>query len=163
MRLKDVVALKEVVDDLDDGKAFYEQNESNLGQYFWDGMLADIESLVIYAGVHSQHKQTRNRTCQSKNPSRPRISFKNDSDVPSFGEVEILRIRSAVNCHAASTLTYSLKDEGIEQVHRPLSAPLYAAQSLPLSTRGHLPDFVRRQYIPGDPERERRSLPHPSQ
>ena len=52
MRLKDVVVLKEVVDDLDDGKAFYEQNESNLGQYFWDGLLADIESLVIYAGVH---------------------------------------------------------------------------------------------------------------
>ncbi len=52
MRLKDVVVLKEVVDDLNDGKAFYEQNESNLGEYFWDSLLADIESLAIYAGVH---------------------------------------------------------------------------------------------------------------
>lgn len=52
MKLKDVVVLKEVVDDLNDGKAFYEQNESGLGEYFWDGLLADIESLAIYAGVH---------------------------------------------------------------------------------------------------------------
>ncbi len=52
MKLKDVVVLKEVVDDLDDGKAFYEQNESGLGEYFWDSLLADIESLAIYAGAH---------------------------------------------------------------------------------------------------------------
>ena len=54
MKLKDVVVLKEVVDDLNDGKAFYEENESGLGEYFWDSLLADIESLVIYAGVHAR-------------------------------------------------------------------------------------------------------------
>ncbi|MDR3569424.1 MAG: hypothetical protein P4L43_15465 [Syntrophobacteraceae bacterium] len=52
MKLKDVVVLKEAVDDLNDSKAFYEQNESGLGEYFWDSLLADIESLAIHAGVH---------------------------------------------------------------------------------------------------------------
>ena len=52
MKVKDVVVMKEVADDLNDGKAFYEQRESGIGEYFWDSLIADIESLVIYAGVH---------------------------------------------------------------------------------------------------------------
>jgi len=52
MKVKDVVILKEVADDLNDGKAFYDQRESGVGDYFWDSLLADIESLVIYAGIH---------------------------------------------------------------------------------------------------------------
>lgn len=52
MKVKDVVVMKEVADDLNDGKAFYEQRESGIGEYFWDSLLADIESLFIYAGVH---------------------------------------------------------------------------------------------------------------
>jgi hypothetical protein len=52
MKVKDVVVMKEVADDLNDGKAFYEQGESGIGEYFWDSLFADIESLVIYAGVH---------------------------------------------------------------------------------------------------------------
>jgi hypothetical protein len=52
MKVKDVVVMKEVADDLNDGKAFYEQRESGIGEYFWDSLFADIESLVIYAGVH---------------------------------------------------------------------------------------------------------------
>ena len=45
MNVKDVVVMKEVADDLNDGKAFYEQRESGIGEYFWDSLLADIESL----------------------------------------------------------------------------------------------------------------------
>jgi len=52
MKVKDVVVMKEVADDLSDGKAFYEQRDSGIGEYFWDSLFADIESLVIYAGVH---------------------------------------------------------------------------------------------------------------
>ena len=50
-----------------------------------------------------------------------------------------------------------------DSVHRPLSAPLYAVQSPPLSVRELPPGFVLRQFIPGDPEREPRSLPRLSQ
>lgn len=52
MIVKDVIILKEVADDLNDGKAFYDQREPRVGDYFWDSLLADIESLVLYAGIH---------------------------------------------------------------------------------------------------------------
>ena len=54
MIVRDVVMLKEVADDLNDGKTFYNQRESGVGDYFWDSLLADIESLVIYAGIHNR-------------------------------------------------------------------------------------------------------------
>ncbi len=54
MKVKDVVVMKEVADDLNDGKAFHGQRDYGIGEYFWDSMIADIESLVIYACVHTR-------------------------------------------------------------------------------------------------------------
>ena len=54
MKVKDVIALKEVANDLHDGKAFYDQREAGVGDYFWDSLIADIESLIIYAGIHNK-------------------------------------------------------------------------------------------------------------
>ncbi|PIU84563.1 MAG: hypothetical protein COS67_12715 [Deltaproteobacteria bacterium CG06_land_8_20_14_3_00_44_19] len=54
MKIKDIVTLKEVADDLKDGKAFYDQREAGVGDYFWDSLVADIESLIIYAGIHNK-------------------------------------------------------------------------------------------------------------
>ena len=54
MRVREVVILREVADDLNDGKAFYDQREPGVGDYFWDSLFADIDSLMIYAGVHSR-------------------------------------------------------------------------------------------------------------
>jgi len=54
MRIRDVVALKEVSIDLNDGKTFYDQREAGVGDYFWDSLIADIESLRIYAGIHNK-------------------------------------------------------------------------------------------------------------
>jgi hypothetical protein len=39
VKVKDIVILKEVADDLNDGKAFYDQRESGVGNYFWDSLL----------------------------------------------------------------------------------------------------------------------------
>ena len=52
MKVKNAVVMKEAADDLNDGKALYEQRESGIGECFWESLLADIESLFIYAGVH---------------------------------------------------------------------------------------------------------------
>lgn len=41
--------------DLTDGFAFYESQQSGLGAYFLDCLFADIDSLVLYAGIHSKH------------------------------------------------------------------------------------------------------------
>lgn len=52
MKIKDVVILKEVADDLNDGRTFYEEKEQGVGDYFWESLLVDIQSLFIYGGVH---------------------------------------------------------------------------------------------------------------
>jgi hypothetical protein len=54
MKVKDVVILKEVANDLNDGKIFYDQKELGVGDYFWNSLFADIESLIIYAGIHNR-------------------------------------------------------------------------------------------------------------
>lgn len=55
MDIIDVVILDDAVDDMEEGKAFYEIQKASLGDYFWDCILSDIESLIIYAGVHQVH------------------------------------------------------------------------------------------------------------
>lgn len=44
--------LPSALDDLSEGFDFYEQQQSGLGAYFLDSLLADIDSLTIHAGVH---------------------------------------------------------------------------------------------------------------
>ncbi|WP_287603111.1 type II toxin-antitoxin system RelE/ParE family toxin [Thiothrix sp.] len=41
--------------DLVDGFAFYDAQQAGLGDYFVDSLLADLESLQIYAGIHPIH------------------------------------------------------------------------------------------------------------
>lgn len=52
MNIKHIQVLSEAKSDLEDGKLFYETQEHGIGEYFWDSLLSDIESLIIYAGVH---------------------------------------------------------------------------------------------------------------
>jgi len=52
MKIRNVVILKDVVADLNDGKTFYDQQGSGVGDYYWDSLLADIQSLIVYGGVH---------------------------------------------------------------------------------------------------------------
>ena len=52
MKIRDVYILKESVDDLNEGEAFYDLQELGVGAYFWDYIIADIDSLIIYAGIH---------------------------------------------------------------------------------------------------------------
>lgn len=55
MTVSDVYVLKEAADDLDEGKSFYDLQEQGLGDYFWDCLIKDIESLMDYAGIHQQN------------------------------------------------------------------------------------------------------------
>ncbi|MGA1842908.1 MAG: type II toxin-antitoxin system RelE/ParE family toxin [bacterium] len=54
MKIKDIIVLKEVSDNLNNRKLFYDQKKAGIGDYFWDSLVADIESLIIYGGL--QHK-----------------------------------------------------------------------------------------------------------
>ena len=44
--------LDEAQDDLIQGFHFYESREAGLGTYFLDCLFSDIDSLLVYAGIH---------------------------------------------------------------------------------------------------------------
>jgi len=52
--------LTEASRDLVKGKKFYELQEKGVGSYFLDTLYSDIDSLVLYAGIH---RKVRNYFC----------------------------------------------------------------------------------------------------
>lgn len=54
MNVRKVIALKEVANDLKEGRLFYDRKESGIGDYFFDSLISDIESLKLFAGIHSK-------------------------------------------------------------------------------------------------------------
>lgn len=51
MRIK---ILSSAVEDLYAGRLFYEKQGEGLGEYFFDSLFSDIDSLVLYAGIHAK-------------------------------------------------------------------------------------------------------------
>lgn len=49
MRLR---ILSSAIGDLESGKKFYERQSPGLGDYFQDCLFSDIDSLLLYAGIH---------------------------------------------------------------------------------------------------------------
>lgn len=47
-----VRVLRSALEDLADGRQFYEQQGAGVGGYFFDSLFSEIDSLVLYAGVH---------------------------------------------------------------------------------------------------------------
>ena len=54
MKLYTVITTEFALDDLEAGRIFYEKQASRLGDYFFDSLVTDIESLHFYAGIHMQ-------------------------------------------------------------------------------------------------------------
>ena len=46
--------LTSALEDLASGRAFYEDQGPGLGDYFYDSVFADIDSLALYGGVHGK-------------------------------------------------------------------------------------------------------------
>ncbi len=44
--------LTPVIEDLASGRAFYDHQGPGVGDYFFDSLFAEIDSLVLYAGIH---------------------------------------------------------------------------------------------------------------
>jgi len=55
MTAEEVLVLAAAAADLEKGVDFYEIQKKNLGSYFFDSLISDIESLRIFAGVHAVH------------------------------------------------------------------------------------------------------------
>jgi hypothetical protein len=52
--MRQVVVLLAAADDLEKAKAFYDAQEPGVGEYCLTSLLADIESLALYHGIHRQ-------------------------------------------------------------------------------------------------------------
>jgi hypothetical protein len=50
-----VVILEDAAGDVEAGRRFYESRETGVGDYFIESILSDLDSLVLYAGIHSMH------------------------------------------------------------------------------------------------------------
>ena len=47
-----IEVLDEAEDDLQDGREFYDRQEPGVGVYFAAALAADIDSLILFAGIH---------------------------------------------------------------------------------------------------------------
>lgn len=54
--------------DLKSGSRFYEKQQSGLGSYFLDSLYSDIDSLQLYAGIHSVHFDRFHRLLSKRFP-----------------------------------------------------------------------------------------------
>jgi len=54
--------------DLMEGFDFYEKQEKSLGAYFLDSLFSDVDSLLIYAGIHPIYFKTYFRMLSKRFP-----------------------------------------------------------------------------------------------
>jgi plasmid stabilization system protein ParE len=49
-----IEVLSLAIQDIAAGRQFYERQQDGLGIYFMDALFSDIDSLLLYAGIHQQ-------------------------------------------------------------------------------------------------------------
>ena len=47
--------LRSAYDDLVDGRRFYDRQQKEAGDYFFDTLFSEIDSLALHAGIHRVH------------------------------------------------------------------------------------------------------------
>ena len=65
--------------DLIEGYWFYEKQAKSLGAYFLDTLFSDIDSLKIYAGIHSIHFDKYHRLLSKRFPFAIYYRIKDDT------------------------------------------------------------------------------------
>ena len=84
--------LDDAGDDLIVGFRFYEEQADGLGSYFLDSIFADIDSLLIYAGVH-RVVYGSHRSLASRFPFAIYYRI----------EGEVVRVRAILDCRRSPT------------------------------------------------------------
>jgi len=54
--ISEIILLSDAVIDLERGRQFYNKQQAGVGDYFYDSLISDIESLYLYAGIHPSHE-----------------------------------------------------------------------------------------------------------
>ena len=94
--------LDEAQEDLVQGFYFYESREAGLGSYFLDCLFSDIDSLLVYAGIH-QVMYAYHRCLSKRFPFAIYYSL----------ESELIRVHAVLDCRRnPSWITKRLKEEG---------------------------------------------------
>lgn len=65
IEIDNIVFLEEVYADIKRGIDFYASQEEWVGDYFYDSLISDIESLHIYAGIHPQVNRFYRMLCHT--------------------------------------------------------------------------------------------------
>ena len=64
-----VRVLRSALDDLSDGRRFYDQRVQGIGSYFFDSLFSEIDSLSLFGGVHRVqfgfHRLLAKRLCSA--------------------------------------------------------------------------------------------------
>ena len=60
--------LESAKQDLREGFHFYESQETGIGSYFLESLFSDIESLRLFAGIHSVHFRRYHRLLSKRFP-----------------------------------------------------------------------------------------------
>ena len=47
--------LRSAIEDLAEGRSFYDLQQPSIGDYFFDSLFSDIESIALKAGIHTLH------------------------------------------------------------------------------------------------------------
>jgi plasmid stabilization system protein ParE len=50
-----IQVFRSAMEDLTAGRRFYDRQEIDLGDYFFDSLFAEIDSLALYGGIHAVH------------------------------------------------------------------------------------------------------------
>ena len=50
-----IQVLRSAMEDLAAGRRFYDRQETGVGDYFFDSLFTEIDSLALYGGIHSVH------------------------------------------------------------------------------------------------------------
>jgi len=53
--IREIILLSYAAIDLDQGRKFYDKLQVGVGDYFYDSLISDIESLYLFAGFHPCH------------------------------------------------------------------------------------------------------------
>lgn len=80
--------LESARDDLIAGRSFYESQRAGLGVYFLDSLFSDIESLLLFAGVHPLHFERYHRLLSKRFPFA--IYYRTEGD--------LIRIHAVLDC-----------------------------------------------------------------
>lgn len=85
--------LESARDDLVSGRSFYESQRPGLGAYFLDSLFSDVDSLLLFAGIHTIHFDHYHRLLSKRFPFAIYYTV----------EADLVRVHAILDCRQDPT------------------------------------------------------------